>query len=64
MKHTTTVMVEIEHDEALPEKGMNVTDVLSQRAHQWLHAAGLRCVATARVAAEVTELDEPVGRFG
>lgn len=62
MKRTTTVTVEIEHDDELPEKGMNVTDVLSARAHQWLHASGARCNVTARIAQEVREL-EAVGRY-
>jgi hypothetical protein len=58
MKNTTTLTIEIEHDKALPESELTVTDVIAQRAYQWLHNCGVPCEVTAKVSQVVTEVYE------
>jgi hypothetical protein len=58
MKYLTTLTIEVEHDKPLPEGDLTLTDVVAQRAYQWLFNEQIPCDVTAKrivVAAELSE---------
>lgn len=52
MKHI--VLVTVEHKEPLPIRGeLSLTEVLADRAYQWLHANGVSVEVTASMVTDV-----------